>query len=127
MKFGAFAVLLAFLAGGCQSFTAQSEVNAMLTKADGQVHEELVAVISRLSGVFKVLIGDDAFTTSSYLALDGAKLKEPSGLLMQGMETEEPNVFRLVKTGDACYLVFLKTGQHAPLAKAQCLAKKACQ
>ena len=124
MKALSCAVLLVLLTCGCKTVTAQSEVDAVLSTTNVQVHQELVEVITQLSGASKVLIGADELTKSSFLTLDRAKLKDASGTLMQGMDIQAPNVFRLVKVKDDCFLIYKKTGKRAQLKLAQCHAKK---
>lgn len=124
MKVFPCSLLSALFLCGCQSVTAQVEVDAVLSTTNSQVHQELVAAVTQLSGASKVLIGADELTKSSFLTLDRAKLKDASGLVMQGMEIEAPNVFKLVKNNGDCFLIHVKTGKRAQLKLAQCQAKK---
>ena len=104
--------------------TAQSEVDAVLSATNAQAHQELLEVVTQLSGASKVLIGADELTKNSFLTLDRVKQRDASGLVMQGMEIEAPNAFKLVKKNEECFLIHLKTGKRAQLKLAQCQAKK---
>lgn len=124
MRIWTYSSLLALFTCGCQSVTGQPELDAVLTNSNAQVHQELVAAVSQLSGSSKVLIGKDELTTNSFLSLDRAKQSDGNGLVIQGMEIEEPTVFKLVKNDTGCFLIHLKTGKRAPLELARCKAKK---
>lgn len=124
MKAFSCSLLLALFTCGCQSVTAQAEVDAVLSATNAQVQQELVEVVTQLSGALKVLIGADELTKSSFLTLDRVKHRDASGLVMQGMEIEPPHVFKLVKKNEDCFLIHLKTGKRAQLKLAQCQPKK---
>lgn len=109
----------ALLMGGCQSVTAQSEQDALLSEGDAnsitRVQKELTETIGKMVQVSKLLLGPDELRKTSFLTVERSRKKDADGLIMQGLETEEPNVFKLVKRGDACFLIHLKTAKREKL------------
>lgn len=109
----------ALLIGGCQSVIAQSEHDALLSEGDAasvaHAKKELTAAIGRMIQVSKLLLGPDELRKTSFLTVERSRKKDADGLIMQGLETEEPHVFKLVKRGDACFLIHLKTAKREKL------------
>ncbi len=109
----------AILVVGCQSLMAQTEHDALLNVGDAEsvthTQQELSATIAKMIKVSKLRLGTEELSKTSMLTVERSQLRDASGLLMQGLETEEPNVFKLVKRGDACFLIHLKTGKREEL------------
>lgn len=109
----------AILIAGCESLMAQTEHDALLNVGDtasvAHTQQELSATIAKMIKVSKLRLGSDELSKTSMLTVERSQLRDASGLLMQGLETEEPNVFKLVKRGDACFLIHLKTGKREEL------------
>ncbi len=118
MKFLQF-FLIVFLSA-CQSVNAQVEQDALLLKTSPEIQKELTETIAKMLGLKSALLNADDLVKSSYLPFDRVKLRDQNGLLMQGLETEKPQVFKLIKKGDACWLLHLNTDRRELLSKAQC-------
>ena len=123
MRCALFFVLLPTLAlSACQSVIAQNEKDSLLIAAGSEVQNELSETVAKMLGIKSVLLSAEDLTKTSYLPVGRARLVDPSGLLVQGVETEMPNTFKLVKKGDMCWLLHLNTGRRAWLKAAQCKA-----
>lgn len=118
MKFLQFFLII--LLGACQSVNAQIEQDALLLQASPEVQKELTETVAKVLGLKSVLLSAEDLTKSSYLPFDRVKIRDQNGLIMQGLETEKPQVFKLVKKGDSCWLLHLNTGSRSLLLKAQC-------
>ena len=118
MKFLPF-FLIVFLSA-CQSVNAQAEQDALLLKTSPEIHKELTETVAKMLGLKSVLLSAEDLTKNSYLPFDRVKLRDQNGLLMQGLEIDKPQVFKLIKMGDACWLLHLNTDRRELLSKAQC-------
>ena len=113
--------LIVFLSA-CQSVNAQPEQDALLLHASPEAQKELTATIAKMLGLKSVLVAAESLTKSSYLPFDRVKLRDQSGLMMQGLETEKPQVFKLVMKGNACWLLHLNSDKRDLLVSVQCKA-----
>ena len=113
---------LIVLLSACQSVNAQPEQDAILLHASPAVQKELTATIAKMLGLKSVLLSTESFTKSSYLPFDRVKLRDQNGLMMQGLETEKPQVFKLVMKGNTCWLLHLNTDKRELVLNAQCKA-----
>ena len=116
--------LIVFLSA-CQSVNAQPEQDALLLHASPEAQKELTATIAKMLGLKSVLVAAESLTKSSYLPFDRVKLRDQSGLMMQGLETEKPQVFKLVVKGNACWLLHLNSDKRELLVSVQCKANSA--
>ena len=104
--------------------SAPPAVRAVLVAPGPQVRTSLSdAVRSALGGV-PVTLGDDALTLSSTLVIERARLRDPTGLPLDGRDTGFPDHFHLEKRGDACVLVHERTARGIELAGAECAAER---
>ncbi|MFC3108430.1 hypothetical protein ACFQAT_25470 [Undibacterium arcticum] len=122
-RFGLCGLLPALLLGACQAVAVTPEKDALLLNPGIEAQQELRATVARLINHESVKLSDKDLTESSYLAVERVRLRDKNGELMQGRETEKPHTFHLVKQGDACWLVYVNTGQRSVLSKAQCREK----
>ena len=116
---------LIVLLSACQSVNAQPEQDALLLHASPEAQKELTATIAKMLGLKSVLVAAESLTKSSYLPFDRVKLRDQSGLMMQGLETEKPQVFKLVMKGNACWLLHLNSDKRELLVSVQCKANSA--
>ena len=116
---------LIVLLSACQSVNAQPEQDALLLHASPEAQKELTATIAKMLGLKSVLVAAESLTKSSYLPFDRVKLRDQSGLMMQGLETEKPQVFKLVVKGNACWLLHLNSDKRELLVSVQCKANSA--
>ena len=73
-----------------------------------------------LNGV-KVTLSDYALTNSSELIIERMLRRDPGGNPIDGRGLgEKPERFRLVKSGDACVLIYDRTGRRTRLADTEC-------
>ena len=121
MRYALFSVLFVTLAlSACQSVIAQSEKDSLLIAVGPEVQNELSETVAKMLGIKSVLLSAKDLTKTSYLPVERVRLIDPNGLLVQGIETEKPNTFKLVKKDDICWLLHLNTGRRAWLKTAQC-------
>ena len=120
MKF--LQIFLIVLLSACQSVNAQPEQDALLLRASPEVQKELTATIAKMLGLKSVLVSAESLTKSSYLPFDRVKIRDQNGLMMQGLETEKPQVFKLMMKGDACWLLHLNSDKRELLVSAHCKA-----
>jgi hypothetical protein len=113
------------LLSACQSVNAQIEQDALLLQASPEVQKELVETVAKMLGLKSVFLSAEDLTKSSYLPFDRVKLRDQNGLVMQGLETEKPQVFKLIKKGNSCWLLHLNTDRRELLSKIQCKANNA--
>lgn len=118
MKFLQFILIL--LLGACQTVNAQLEQDALLLQASPEVQKELIETVAKMLALKSVLLSAEDLTRSSYLPFDRVKLRDQNGLVMQGLETAKPQVFKLVKKGDTCWLLHLNTDRRELLLQAKC-------
>jgi hypothetical protein len=118
MKFGF--LLMVLLLSSCQTLLVQEEQDATLVVSNSDVQKELSETVGRLIGVSRILLKPDELMTTSFLTVERIRLRDPSGLVLQGFETEEPNVFKLRKKDGDCFLVHQKSGGRSLLSIARC-------
>lgn len=118
MKFLQFFLIVVLSA--CQSVNAQAEQDALLLQVSPEVQKELTEMTAKMLGLKSVLLSAESLTKSSYLPFDRVKLRDQNGLAMQGLETEKPQVFKLIMKGNACWLLHLNTNRRELLVSAQC-------
>jgi hypothetical protein len=111
--------LIVFLSA-CQSVNAQVEQDALLLHASLEVQKELTETAAKMLGLKSVLLSAESLTKSSYLPFDRVKLRDQNGLILQGLETEKPQVLKLVMKGNTCWLLHLNTNKRELLLSAQC-------
>lgn len=106
----------------CQLGPTQKDLDALLVNPNAEVQAELASAISSMLNNDKILIKAEDFAKSSTVALERVILKDADGLRLQGMELEMPSVFKLIKRGDDCLLIRLKSDQERLIKTAQCKA-----
>lgn len=115
--FGAALVLSA-----CASL-AQEDVPAVLVDPTDEVRAELHRAVTSALNTSEVTISPTALTRESGLAIERTPLRDRSGQRMTGRDFEKPEQFKLMKHGDDCVLVHVRTKSRYVLAGARCVAE----
>jgi hypothetical protein len=96
------------------------EVPALIVRPTAQSRAALgEAVTIALNGA-KVTLADYALTGSSELMIERMIRRDAEGNPVQGRVTEEPERFRLVKSGADCVLIHERTGRRYRLIDTEC-------
>ena len=106
----------------CQLGPTQKDLDALLLNPSAEVQAELASAISSMLNHDKILLKVDDFVKSSTVTVERVVLKDANGIRLQGLELEMPNVFKLIKRGDDCLLIRLKSDQERLIKTAQCKA-----
>lgn len=109
---------LALLLAACQTPLGASP--AVLRTVNESAQQEINLALSDLLGASRVLVDVTPWTRSALLTLERAPLKDPKGMLVQGMNLEKPQVFRLEIYVGQCRIVQVNTGQSRALKQADC-------
>ena len=112
--YGALALLLA----ACQTPLGASP--AVLRTVNESAKQEINLALSDMLGASRVLVDVTPWTRSAILTLERAPLKDPKGMLVQGLNLEKPQVFRLEIYVGQCRIVQVNTGQSRALKQADC-------
>lgn len=115
------AVLTAFAVGACAS-VAQQDQPALLIEPTPESHAELVRVVSNALGVETVAVAEDALTRDSMLIIDRVPARDANGQRLSGRDFDRPEQFRLVRVGNRCELMHIKTEKRHALKKVRCAA-----
>lgn len=112
-------LVLVMCLSGCYA-TMQTETDALLLNPTLEVQQELTLAVSTMLDKPKVLLKAEDLTKNSILPVERVRLKGPDGLPLQGLETEQPNYFKLVKRGEDCFLILLKSDKREYIKSAKC-------
>jgi hypothetical protein len=115
---------LMLLLAACQSTGLSAVTPAVITDANAAVRSELQQVVSRALNRPRVLLADDALTTSSELIIESARPRDGAGRLLNGRELGTPEHFKLLRDGARCYLVHERTQRRYELRQAHCMAPR---
>ena len=110
--------ILALYLSACQTPLGASP--AVLRTVNESAQQEINLALSDLLGASRVLVDVTPWTRSALLTLERASLKDPKGMLVQGMNLEKPQVFRLEIYVGQCRIVQVNTGQSRALKQADC-------
>jgi hypothetical protein len=109
---------LALLLAACQTPLGASP--AVLHTVSESAQQEISVALSDMLGASRVLVDVTPWTRSDLLTLERAPLKDPKGMLVQGLNLEKPQVFRLEIYAGQCRIVQVNTGQSRVLQHADC-------
>lgn len=87
---------------------------------DAAARGELSSVLAQLLNVPSVTVADDALTREPLLVIEKVRPRDARGIALTGRDFDRPEQFRLVKEGDVCVLVQLRTGVRRELRQLQC-------
>lgn len=110
---------VAAMLSACAS-VAQQDSPALLTNADAQTHAELIRTISSALNVKTVTIAQDALTRASLLLIERTPARDATGQRLTGRDFDKPEKFQLLRAGDRCVLLHVRTGKRYELAHASC-------
>ena len=114
----------ALMAGACQT-TASAEP-AVLSETSPEVTAALSAAASKALNGVGVTLAPNVLTTSSTLVLETKIPKTMDRNRYTGLINDRarpaPDVFKLMKTGNSCYLLHEQSGQKMPLGNMKCQA-----
>jgi hypothetical protein len=99
---------------------AQQDSPAVRTAADAASHAELVSTISSALAVKSVTIADDALTRESLLIIERGPARDAAGQRLSGRDLDKPEHFQLLRKGDRCLLLHVRTGKRYELTRVSC-------
>jgi len=114
----ALSICIAMLLSACQTPWGASP--AVLRSVNDAAQQDINRALAQMLGASKVLVDANPLIHSPLLTLERAPIKDPQGELVQGLNLEMPEVFRLEIYAGKCRLVQVKTGQNRYLQQATC-------
>jgi hypothetical protein len=120
------AVLIGWLTAllmGCASTSAHEPVPALIVGANTASRAELQHVVSKALGRQRVVLADDALTSSSDLIIESTRPRDGAGQLLNGRVLRAPDHFQLLVDGARCYLRHEGTGRRYALYATRCRAR----
>ena len=117
-------VASAFVLTGCASTPSHSDEPALITAPTPASREELARVVSTALHGARVTLADDALTKESVLFIERARIRDASGVPIDGRVMEKPEQFQLVKSGAECVLIHRRTGERHALTHTTCTASR---
>lgn len=94
--------------------------DAVLVEPTPETKAELRQWVSvALNGV-PVLLADSALTQSPTLSIERAPARDTLGRPLTGRELDQPEIFRLLRSGRQCLLVHERSGRRFALATSAC-------
>lgn len=106
--------LLPLILLACNSGTVANGVPAHIIKPDESSRNELQRIVSTALGLKSVVLASDALTKTNVLII------ERKNRLGMGINLSKPKVFRLVKSGSQCVLVYQGSNKRWVLRNTQC-------
>ncbi|TMA21580.1 MAG: hypothetical protein E6J88_15550 [Deltaproteobacteria bacterium] len=115
-------LLAAVLISACRtpSGGAPTDGPAVIVHPPPQSRAALAEAVSIALNGARVTLADSALTGSSQLIIERMLRRDPEGHPVQGRVTEEPERFRLLKSGADCVLLHERTGQRYRLVDTEC-------
>jgi hypothetical protein len=104
----------------CVATASSSDEPAVITAPTPASREELARVVSAALHGAQVTLADDALTKESLLIIERVRIRDASGLPIEGRMREKPEQFQLVKSGSQCVLVYRRTGERHVLTHTTC-------
>lgn len=116
----------AAIVAACQTTAAPEPVEAVLKSPSAETTERLSAAASEALGGVGVTLAPSVLTTSSTLTLE-TKIPQTMNSnrntgLLNDRARPAPDVFKLMMTGESCYLYHEASGKKMPLAGVDCKA-----
>lgn len=97
---------------------------ALLVLPSDASQQELQATVARMMGVATVSLAKDVFLATSLMVIEKNRPRGADGIQLSGRDFDKPEQFRLLKSGNQCVLVKLRTGAREILQKSQCEAER---
>ena len=109
-----------FVASGCQTSPAESDVPAHIVNPTDASRAALMEALAKAFGGTRVRLADDALTQTSLLTIEAGARRTLENLPTGGRVLSEPMQFRLVKNGRDCVLVDLRDQSRYKLENTSC-------
>jgi len=106
----------------CRTVPTRREVPAVITHPTPESRAALAAAVSQALNGAPVTLADDALSKTDTLIIEREHPRDGSGQLLNGRVRGLAEQFQLVKAGDQCSLVHLRTERHFTLAGVTCSA-----
>jgi hypothetical protein len=100
---------------------------AVVVNSNDQSRAVLQRVVSEALSVEHVTLSPGALTNDNLLIIERSRHRAPSGVLINGRETELPDQFRLFLQGSDCVLQHVQTEREWVLAETRCIALERLQ
>jgi hypothetical protein len=118
------AVALVAAAAGCRTGSgAAVEAPAYVVRPTPESRAALAQAVEKALST-QVTIDDDALTRNGVLEIEGARRRDPTGLVLEGRDPEAPHGrserFHLVKIGQRCVLIHDRTDRRYDLIGTDC-------
>lgn len=104
----------------CRTVPSEPESPARIVNPTRQSRATLAKAVTEALNGRPVTLADDALTRSSDLIIERVRIKDPSGLPIDGRDSSPPEHFRLVKRGAHCVLIHSSTGKRMSLPHTEC-------
>jgi hypothetical protein len=114
------ALPLAGWLAACQSMATAGEQPAVLSDNDPETRAALQDALTAATGAPSVRLADDAFVNSSVLVLEFGPKDSIGAPPAQGRMLDRPLRFRLVKDGEACFIVDERDGRRTLVDGVSC-------
>lgn len=117
-------IVLMLVACQAQTIAMPAETPAVLVQSSDAARTEVHMTVARMLNAPSVTVADDALLHDSLLIIEKVRPRDAQGVQLSGRDFDKPEQFRLIKTGQACVLVRLRTGARETLRQSQCAAVK---
>jgi len=107
--------------------TACANAPAVIVNSNDHSHAALQQVVSEALSVEHVMLSPGALTKDNLLIIERARHRTPSGVLINGRETELPDQFRLFLQNSDCVLQHVQTEREWVLPDTKCIAMEELQ
>lgn len=115
-----FVLLVPFWLTACKHPMVREDQPARIVNPDEKSRAELRNAVSEALHNVPVELAGDALTKDDRLIIERKQHRDASGNVIMGYETEMPREFRLVKSGDNCFLVDMASKKRKQLKQTAC-------
>ena len=114
-------MLLPLMVAACAS------APAIIVNNNDESRAALQRTVSEALSVEHVMLSPGALTEDNLLIIERARHRTPSGVLINGRETDFPDQFRLFLQDSICVLQHVQTKREWVLADTRCIAMERLQ
>lgn len=100
---------------------------AVIINNSDQSRAALQRVVSEALSVEHVMLSPSALTNDNLLIIERAHHHAPSGILINGRETDYPDQFRLFLQDSVCVLQHVQTKREWVMAETRCIPLESLQ
>ena len=97
-----------------------ADAPAVLVQPTDASRHALSISVARMLGVTSVAVAQDALLQTSLMVIEKNRPRGADGIQLSGRDYDQPEQFRLIKSGNSCVLVKLRTGAREVLLDTQC-------